>query len=364
MSAPITRGNLQPTKAHGSLLSRGRILVAGFGVVLGLVVAEIGLRFAVNPSDLRVGGVGGARWVAHPFLPFAGRPGAEIALHVKQVDARVLAKNNAYGFRAHEFPEEKHPEDFFIICLGGSTTWGAAAASNAETWPEILERLLQQRYPHRNVKAFNFGTDFANSVYSIVTLSLVGVYVRPDLVIVYHGWNDIAPAKASSYRTDYSHHFADFDPAATPRGLQVNLPGGIRTLYTALLVTFVIDDWMGVNDIATYVIEDRGGRSWSPDTAAARVLENLRTIHSIARGHGAQVIFSTFQFFDGAFPFNDQYRDFFEGNGFLYVDQDRLIADGDPALQFDIGHFTKKGREAMAQNFFDYIVAQNLLGER
>jgi lysophospholipase L1-like esterase len=341
---------------------RSSALLAICGALLGVLLAEVGVRLLAPQANLVTGGVGGDRWVAHPFLPFAGSPGAETSFSVAPLNVRVFARNNSYGFRAHEFPAEKHAEDFFIVCLGGSTTWGAAAASNAETWPELLESLLAKRYPHRHIQVFNLGTDFATSVYSIVTLGLIGVHLQPDLVIDYEGWNDYGPSMARKYRTDHSHHFVDFNPDAV-QGVQRRLPAWMMSARVVALLTFVLDNWMGTNDLGSYVITRHRGDVGDAAIGAGRILENLRTLHSIARGQGAEVIFSTFQFFDGSPPLSKAYREFFDAHGFLYVDQDALIPDHDRTIQFDEGHFTAKGENMMAQNFFDFIVAHQLISE-
>jgi len=341
---------------------RSRVLLALCGTVLGLGVVEVGLRLFTDPANFVTGGVGGDRWVAHPFLPFAGQPSLEHSFGIPQLGTRVVAKSNAYGFRAHEFPAEKRPEDFFILCLGGSTVWGAAAATNADTWPERLEQLLASRYPGRHIEVFNLGTDFATSVYSIVNLALIGMHLQPDLVIIYHGWNDVTPSMARNYRTDHAHHFRKFNPE-TVGGVQRRLPGWLQSVRVVALATFVLDAWLGTNDLGSHVIQPHTGDVSDATVGPNRLFENLRTLHAIASGEGAAVIFSTFQFYDGAGELGTLYRRFFAANDFLYVDQDQLIPDHDRTIQFDEGHFTEKGERMMAQNFFDFIVTHQPITE-
>jgi hypothetical protein len=153
------------------------------------------------------------------------------------------------------------------------------------------------------------------------------------------------------------------------------LPAWILRVRLIALLTQTLEEWFGLTDLRSYVV-DESSRAWFPDRTlnTQRTLNNLLTIHSIARGHGARTIFSTVQIFDGA-DFDapsmangpqsrsEMFRRFFETNGFLYVDQDRLIPDGDRSIQVDPVHFTAKGSMMMARNYFDYIVAKDLIPE-
>ena len=84
-----------------------------------------------------------------------------------------------------------------------------------------------------------------------------------------------------------------------------------------------------------------------------------------AAGQGAEVLFSTFQFLDGAtagrVALNETLRTFFEDGDFDWVDQDALIPDGDRRLMIDDCHFTGAGRALVARNFFDAIVERGWL---
>jgi hypothetical protein len=203
-------------------------------------------------------------------------------------------------------------------------------------------------------------------------LALIGIHIQPDLVIDYEGWNDTGSSIAWNYRTDHSHYFSDLDPDSVGV-VQRFLPAWALSVRVIALATFVLENWLGINDLGSYVT--KFSLPW-PDMRLGlqRTLNNFRTIHSIARGQGAETIFATFQFFqgssfatipllEGSWSRSDAYRRFFDANGFLYVDQDLLIPDGDRTIQYDDGHFTAKGEKMMAQNFFDYIVARKLVVE-
>ena len=334
-------------------------------------MAEVACRILVSPE--RIVGYRGADdsfsaslWVDHPFLPWVGRPSHEYTMTVEE-DGRSLpvrVANNAFGFRSHDIPTEKLPGDYFIVCLGGSTTWGAHAESNADTWPELLEARLRARYPSRNVRVFNFGTSQATVVYSLVAFALIGINVQPDLVIVYHGFNDYGPVSDSRYRIDQAHIFHDLALDGRWHGLQASVPRSWLRSYVITLATGLVDRWAEIGNLSAYVA---GEIDYDPAmnvaaTAVARLRRNwshLETIEAIARGRGARSLFSTFQFTRGDerpnAVVNRSLLELFRERGFDYVDQDALIPDNDPTLQFDQCHFTRAGRERMAENFFAHI---------
>ena len=162
--------------------SRLRLLGVGFTVFLAV---ELGLRVFAPASWWTTfhtaGAPGSERWQSHPFLTFVGRASETLEFDHGDVVERV--SNNSYGFRTHTFPETKTDEDFFVLCLGGRTTYGFRVPTNDQTWPELLEAKLRAQYPERNVRVFNLGLDEATTTASVVALGLVGVHVKPDLVI-------------------------------------------------------------------------------------------------------------------------------------------------------------------------------------
>jgi lysophospholipase L1-like esterase len=349
---------------HSRLSARFALVI--FGFILAFVVTEVAVRLLIFDSGYYTSyePADAGRWTAHPFLPFAGQPSADLTLFTAGKVEHI--RTNAYGFRAHEFPTTKGPQDYFVLCFGGSTTYGYRTASNAETWPERLEQMLAARYPERNVRVFNMGMDLGTTATSLVNLMTVGVHLHPDLVIVYHGFNDLSSLGYRNHRTDYSHYYADL-PSEVWRGLQASVPQWMLASRAVHDLTGALDMWMGVNDLSRTVMRPRDD---DPDRMKGieTVLRNLRTMHDVARGAGAEIVFSTFQFTSGDEPlyatFNQTLRDFFEKNGYRWVDQARLIPDYDSSVNVDECHFTQKGRDLMAAGFYNYIAAQNLLSER
>lgn len=343
-------------------------MLSGLGIVLGLLIVEIGLRMKPLPGSTAEfqedSPVRAARWIAHPFLPYAGRPNTKFKFGNPVTGTFESIETNSYGFRSHEFPERKEPADFFVLCFGGSSTYGYAAASNRDTWPERLETKLQARFPSRNVKVFNLGLDMATTAVSAVNLALIGAHLQPDLVIVYHGFNDLSALGAKNFRPDHSHHYRDLDPEAVFTGIERSLPSWMLSSYVVAYAAGATDMILRINDLARVArLPHDPGRD--PLRGIGATLQNFATMHSIAAGAGAETLFSTFQFRNGddanCSRLNQEMRSFFEREGFWYVDLDKLIPDHDASLQIDECHFTPKGDDLVAESFFDAIVARGLL---
>jgi lysophospholipase L1-like esterase len=350
-----------------------RLALVTLGLVVVFAAIEIACRLKFSSAEITrfissPEPIEATRLVDHPFFPFVGRPSTNYELDVP-IGVHVGVSNNAYGFRSHELPTSKTPSDYFILAFGESTTWGDGAETNAATWPEVLEARLRARYPSRNVRVFNFGTQNATLPYSVVALALIGVHIQPDLVIVYRGFNELGPATARGYRYDHSHFFRNLSLGIQWQGFQRSIPRAFLASYAIAYLTGLADSAIGADNLSFYVQHplefDPSMDEEGVKRALTREWEHLLTVDAIARGYDAGTLFSTFQYYDGKDRLyrvvNDTLRTFFEKHRVAYVDPDALIPDFDRSLQFDACHFTRAGDELMAQNFFKKIVVDRLL---
>src|SRR6266702_3402666 len=63
---------------------------------------------------------------------------------------------NSHGFRDAEFPREKRPSTFRIVCLGDSWTFGANVGQD-QAYPQRLKALLRREFPSADFEVFNLG---------------------------------------------------------------------------------------------------------------------------------------------------------------------------------------------------------------
>jgi lysophospholipase L1-like esterase len=88
-----------------------------------------------------------------------------------------------------------------VVTAGGSTTFDTLSPSDAETWPWRLEDELRRRgWP---VEVWNAGVPTWTSAESLISLSLRDLDLAPDLVVLYHGINDLQPAAIRPFEADY-----------------------------------------------------------------------------------------------------------------------------------------------------------------
>lgn len=98
---------------------------------------------------------------------------------------------NALGHRGPDLAPVKPADGYRVACLGGSTTFGFGASSDAATWPAALQARLQAAAGGRAVEVLNAGTpgwNLRNSLDNYVArLDGLGF----DLVVIKHGNNDL-----------------------------------------------------------------------------------------------------------------------------------------------------------------------------
>ena len=98
-------------------------------------------------------------------------------------------RHNSLGYRGAEFVMPKPPDEFRIVCIGGSTTYTASVADYRLSYPALLESgLRDQRY---NVRVVNAGGEGWTSHASLANLQFRVLDLEPDMVIIDHAINDL-----------------------------------------------------------------------------------------------------------------------------------------------------------------------------
>ncbi len=99
-------------------------------------------------------------------------------------------EKNRWGFRGRDFSVEGlGKEDFVIVVLGDSLTWGAGL-SEGQRYSALLEKELKAVDPGRNIIVLNFGIPGGATTKERDVLKAIYHKVRPDLVIVGFCLND------------------------------------------------------------------------------------------------------------------------------------------------------------------------------
>lgn len=154
----------------------------------------------------------------HPFLQNAPKPN------------RSRFGTNGFGFRGADLPGRKEEGSFRIFVLGGSTVFCAPLALEA-THAEMLRVRLAARHPDVRIEVQNAGAEWHSSLHSLIKYLTWIRELDPDLVIVWHGINDLyrsfSPAAFAEgpYRRDYGHFHGAVAAMARPKEASWRIAG-------------------------------------------------------------------------------------------------------------------------------------------
>jgi lysophospholipase L1-like esterase len=188
-------------------VTKGKITALIFGIIIALVLAEVGARFLEKehqyPPYMHL--------YPKPYVMFTGRPEASgmISTDVAPTsDEDLPFKLNEFGFRSnHPFVKEKKEGVMRIAMLGGSTVFQGAPFS--KTIIGYLEQMMKD--DGKNIEVMNFGAvSYVTGQELSLLLHTVSDF-KPDLVIVYDGGNDITIPHGGDPRPGYPYNFMAYE---------------------------------------------------------------------------------------------------------------------------------------------------------
>ena len=192
------------TNSSNGSSRRGDITLVLISTFLTLAVVEAGMRLWLNffASDRQAGKYALAseieptkrQYSPHHYLSYYPTPNYE----------RGLTRHNSLGYRDREFSVNKPAGVFRIVALGGSTTYTVKVQDNEKMFTRQLESILHNEYDHPSVEVINAGVGGYSSWESLINLEFRVLDLDPDLIIIYHGTNDVHTrlVEADSYAGD------------------------------------------------------------------------------------------------------------------------------------------------------------------
>ena len=105
---------------------------------------------------------------------------------------------NSLGLRGPEIPP-KRDDEFRILSLGESTTFGAGLDAGAPTYSDVLQEALGT-VERKRVRVINAGVGAYTLLQGFVFLEHRGLALEPDAVLTYFGFNDFLTAGARATR--------------------------------------------------------------------------------------------------------------------------------------------------------------------
>jgi len=271
-------------------------LLLAFSLTIALVVAEAGLRL-VKSADLfpeiftMLGRAkppidtldGPGMYYTHQYTAYGLKPG-----YIRGDFERI----NSLGFRGAEFDFEKPAGTYRIVAIGGSTTFGVYLP-HTKTYPVYLQQELNERLRTDKIEVINAGLTGSTTAESLHRLFPQILPLNPNMVVIYHGYNDIFPRVFSNYQDDY-YHFRRADPN--------NPPGLTRFLVYRIILRALNPVAFNENyNLASIVWQTKN----LPDSDAVRTEnffnsdtnafeENLANMITVLQANDVQPVLATF----------------------------------------------------------------------
>lgn len=158
-----------------------RILYSGYLVFSTFIMLEIGVRFW-GYSEHHIYDPIYTQFESSKDIPYVHKPnlwqarGRGLAvINTDSLGLRSMVSGTVYG--------QKEPDEYRIGIVGDSITFGEGVHDTADTFPQVLEDLLNQSQK-RKVKVFNFGSSAYSLREMLATLSHRMVDIQPDLVVM------------------------------------------------------------------------------------------------------------------------------------------------------------------------------------
>ncbi len=243
-----------------------KLALSALALLLFLVAAELVARLA-EPGPMSL-------YDTNPYLPDPDLG------HVHEPGFRGRWDSSWYGinsrgWRGPEVGPTFAKDEFRVVCLGDSCTFGKGVVEG-DTWPRRLEELLREKMaPGRRPVVFNLGVNGYSMWQYLRTMELQAQSLRPHLVLLGYNVNDYDSAANRADRVVFAgvpdgdmvernkgKPTAGSAPphAPAPRGpslrarLRALLPDGLRArlnrlaLYRYMRATFY--DWTRERDYA------------------------------------------------------------------------------------------------------------------
>jgi len=280
------------------------------------------------------------------------------------------------------YPFEKGRNTYRIVAFGGSTTQNAVDGIH---YPLVLEQLLKEEYPQRNIEVINIGNSAYATPHFIISLTLDVVSWESDLIILSENINDLLAGYFPDFQPDYANkyrHAAFVPEISAPRMLL-----GWSRFYWIVksrleALSYRLADYGGV-------VFRRSSYGNEPPVESQKIFRrNLQTFVEIARAYDIPVVLGTqpletseeywnrhmrYKKYNGivTYPlhsefishhqrFNEIIREVAREQKAYIVDNEKIFA-GKSVFFIDFVHYSKKGLEQLARNYYNVIVSNKFV---
>jgi|GEM_PF-657019 len=296
-------------------------------------------------------------------------------------------EHNSRGYRGAEFSIPKDEGIFRIFALGGSTTYGDSILPE-EAYPAVLQQILHDEYGYTHVEVVNAGVNAYSSFDSLANLTYHVLDDDPDMVIVYHGINDVRarlvePSQYSGGNLQRGYWNIEalrrsLNPSVIIRFSSIQLGFAPNpNLFETVLSTGNQIPRCGLFEVTCESLGNRPAADIIAENPPLYFERNYRNITAIATANGADVVFSTWEYYAGELDWPnpmtlEHMQDAVDEQNALLIDFaaemdvpviDFAAADviDSPEYWIDGMHMLPGGTRAQAEFYAAYLIENDLL---
>lgn len=310
----------------------------------------------------------------HPFLSFINKKKFLITstsygypLHKDKYTIGNYYTNNLRfsngedGSRDIQIPK---PEGLIRInCIGASTTGNYIEYQGSSySYPLELEKKLNTNFGE-SIEVNNCGQGGYNSLDVLIRLLLQVLDTDPDIILLYHAYNDINAYLTDDFSSDYSHSRRNLGESYWKFAIASKIP---TTPFK--FINFLIEKWMPVdsrNSLLGQIAKGKFNIQNDPSKGLIYYKRNLQYIIDICKARNIELILSTYchLLYDGikndalhqvyrriVSQENDIMRELAKKNNLTLVDNAALVPQEEEYFVDSI-HFTPIGMQTLAANF-------------
>jgi len=183
-----------------------------YGLFL-IVICEITLRvyvvYLANPNQFEIlasrnmleNRFGAVSLIKHRYLGHVNNPAYQYKNN----------RHNSHGFRGEELLDPKPEGTIRIVCVGGSTTYSQGVKDYQQSYPFLLNESLKEKGIEAEV--INAGVLNYNSLQTYINYHLRVKELQPDILIVYHGVNDMWPRMVWPHEAYLADQSGAYEPS-------------------------------------------------------------------------------------------------------------------------------------------------------
>ena len=368
----------------------GNTLSASFVGLLVFIVLLKTTDFIFNMFHFMVAGVGYKKpkkipfeniyVVPHPYIPFVNKKNVTIGerrpanypLHKGKYYFDQYKTNN-FGFSdgldgGRDIVIPKPSDLIRVVCLGASTTGNYIEADGKSySYPMELEKIIQSELDWP-VEIINCGQGGYNSADILTRFVLQIIDAEPDVVILYHAYNDIQMYLTEGFETDYSHARMNLSESYWKLRVASKVPS---IPFDALNYLSNKSSLLNVQNNLLEIVK-KGSFNMFADYSRGLLTyqRNLQTIVDVCKSRNIKVILSTYCHFlhksIESDPLHKIYKTIVhEENSVIrkiaakseteIVDNAQLVPH-DENYFVDSIHFTPAGMQLLASNFAEVLL--------